>query len=93
MQLLQLILNKKSITLNMKGEHPKEFMLKVCGQEEYLIGDYPLVRFLYIQECLSREVTPTVVVISVNSVQGTISLLGMTKLLLKVANTRRNIFS
>lgn len=37
-----------------------------------MIGDYPLVRFLYIQECLSREVTPTVVVISVNSVQGRI---------------------
>lgn len=67
---MQLILNKKAITLNTKGERPSEFMLKVCGQEEYLIGDYPLVRFLYIQECLSRDITPTVVVISVDSVLG-----------------------
>lgn len=69
-ELLHLIMNKKSLTLNSRGENPNDFLLKVCGQEEYLIGEYPLVRFLYIQECLSRDITPTVVVVSVNSVSG-----------------------
>lgn len=68
-QLLTQILNKKAITLNAKGEHVSEFVLKVCGQEEYLVGEYPLVSFVYIQESLSRDLTPTLVTVSVQSVR------------------------
>uniref|UniRef100_A0A1B6CVF3 phosphatidylinositol 3-kinase n=1 Tax=Clastoptera arizonana TaxID=38151 RepID=A0A1B6CVF3_9HEMI len=67
-QLMVSILNKKAITLNTKGEHVSDFVLKVCGQEEYLVGDYPLVNFTYIQEALCRDVTPTLVTVSVKSV-------------------------
>lgn len=64
-QLLVQILNKKAITLNSRGEKPVDFILKVCGQEEYLIGDYPLIQFFYIQDCLARDITPTLVTLSV----------------------------
>ncbi|XP_066998274.1 phosphatidylinositol 4,5-bisphosphate 3-kinase catalytic subunit delta isoform [Anabrus simplex] len=67
-QLLVTILNKKAITLNSRGEHPSEFVLKVCGQEEFLVGEYPLVQFLYIQETLARDGLPTLVTVSVSSV-------------------------
>lgn len=67
-KLLVTILNKKAITLNSRGEHPSDFVLKVCGQEEFLVGDYPIIQFLYIQETLSADAIPTLVIISVNSV-------------------------
>lgn len=70
LQLMGSILNKKAITLNTKGEHVSDFVLKVCGQEEYLVGEFPLVTFTYIQESLCRDMTPTLVTVSVKSVDG-----------------------
>ncbi|KDR21011.1 phosphatidylinositol 4,5-bisphosphate 3-kinase catalytic subunit delta isoform [Zootermopsis nevadensis] len=67
-ELLRTILNKKSITLNSRGEHPADFVLKVCGQEEYLVGNYPLTQFQYVQDMLARDGVPTVVTVSLNSV-------------------------
>ncbi|PSN34153.1 hypothetical protein C0J52_10044 [Blattella germanica] len=67
-ELLRTILNKKAITLNSRGEHPADFVLKVCGQEEYLVGDYPLTQFVYVQDMLARDGVPTLVTVSVNSV-------------------------
>ncbi|XP_076669716.1 phosphatidylinositol 3-kinase 92E isoform X5 [Andrena cerasifolii] len=66
-QLLVSILNKRANTLMSFG-HPNDFTLKVCGQEEYLIGDYPLIQFSYIQDCLAKDVTPTLVTSSRDSV-------------------------
>nr|XP_018902794.1 PREDICTED: LOW QUALITY PROTEIN: phosphatidylinositol 4,5-bisphosphate 3-kinase catalytic subunit delta isoform [Bemisia tabaci] len=66
--LISMILQKKAITLNSKGEHVSEFALKACGREEYLVGDYPLIRFLYIQEALSQDATPSLVIISVHKI-------------------------
>jgi len=44
-------------------------MLKICGQEEYLIGDkIPLIQFSYIQDCLAKDMMPTLVVLSKQSV-------------------------
>lgn len=51
-----------------RGERPSDFTLKVCGQEEYLIGDFPLIQFSYIQDCLARDMTPTLVTLSIDSV-------------------------
>jgi len=69
-QLLQTILNKKAITLNSRGEQAADFVLKVCGQEEYLVGNYPLTQFQYVQDMLARDGVPTLVTVSVNSVLG-----------------------
>ena len=67
-QLLVQILNKRANTMMSRGERPGDFMLKVCGQEEFLIGEFPLIQFIYIQESLSRDVTPVLLVLSVDSV-------------------------
>ncbi|XP_046678812.1 phosphatidylinositol 4,5-bisphosphate 3-kinase catalytic subunit delta isoform [Homalodisca vitripennis] len=67
-QLLGLILTKKALNLNTRGEHVSEYVLKVCGQEEYLVGDHPLSRFVYIQEALSRDIIPTLVAVSIDTV-------------------------
>lgn len=69
-QLLQTILNKKAITLNSRGEQAADFVLKVCGQEEYLVGNYPLTQFQYVQDMLARDGVPSLVTVSVNSVLG-----------------------
>ncbi|KAL1462919.1 hypothetical protein WDU94_014720 [Cyamophila willieti] len=67
-ELLRMILNKKAITLHTSGEQTSDYVLKVCGQEEYLVGELPLLQFCYIQESLSRERTPVLVTVSVESV-------------------------
>jgi phosphatidylinositol-4,5-bisphosphate 3-kinase len=69
-ELLRTILNKKAITLNSRGEHPNDFVLKVCGQEEYLVGNFPLTQFQYVQDMLARDGVPTLVTVSVNSILG-----------------------
>lgn len=61
-ELLENILGKRA-TLLKRHERSSEFVLKVCGQDEYLVGDYPLIKFQYIQDCLSRNVTPTLVTV------------------------------
>ncbi|XP_015605201.1 phosphatidylinositol 4,5-bisphosphate 3-kinase catalytic subunit delta isoform [Cephus cinctus] len=67
-QLLEQILTKRANTLMSRGERAGDFILKVCGQEEYLIGDYPLIQFNYIQDCLERDIAPILVTLSVDSV-------------------------
>lgn len=69
-ELLRTILNKKAITLNSRGEHPADFVLKVCGQEEYLVGNFPLTQFQYVQDMLASDGVPTLVTVSVNSILG-----------------------
>ncbi|KYQ59052.1 Phosphatidylinositol-4,5-bisphosphate 3-kinase catalytic subunit beta isoform [Trachymyrmex zeteki] len=68
-ELLEAILNKRANTLKTRGEQPNDFTLKVCGQEEYLIGDnIPLIQFCYIQDCLAKDIMPTLVTLSKQSV-------------------------
>lgn len=74
-QLLAMILNKKALNLNTRGEHVNDYVLKVCGQEEYLVGDCPLIQFVYIQEALSRDIIPTLVAVSVDSVASKSSII------------------
>lgn len=67
-KLMQQILNKKANTLNARGERPNDFVLKVVGQDEYLVGDHPLIQFEYVQETLSRDGTPTLVTVGAENV-------------------------
>lgn len=67
-ELLQKIIQKKQLKLkNFRGKID-DYILKICGQEEYIFGDFPLIQFLYIQDRLSRGETPTVVVTFVSDV-------------------------
>lgn len=67
-KLLEHILNKKATLLNIRGEKVCDYVLKVCGQDEYLVGDYKIIQFQYIQDCIAREVVPTLVTVSRESV-------------------------
>jgi len=63
----QIMLKKQSKIRNFRGKKD-DYILKICGQEEYIFGDYPLIQFLYIQDRLSRGEVPMVVVTYVNDV-------------------------
>ncbi|XP_038215234.1 phosphatidylinositol 4,5-bisphosphate 3-kinase catalytic subunit delta isoform [Zerene cesonia] len=62
------IFRKKANSLNMRGEQPRNYVLKVCGREEYLLGDYPLIQFLYIQEMLAKDGVPQVMTVSMDKI-------------------------
>lgn len=67
-QLLEQIIIKKQLKLKNYRGRITDYILKICGQEEYIFGEYPLIQFLYIQDRLSRGETPIVVVNYVNDV-------------------------
>lgn len=62
------IMSKISTKIKNFKRNTKDYILKICGQEEYIFGDHPLIQFLYIQDRLSRGEVPTVVVKVVNEV-------------------------
>ncbi|GAB0088558.1 phosphatidylinositol 4,5-bisphosphate 3-kinase catalytic subunit delta isoform [Sergentomyia squamirostris] len=68
-KLLDTILTKKALTTNKQliRDRVSDYILKVCGQDEFLFGEYPLVQFLYIQDTLSRNGVPTVVTQSIKN--------------------------
>lgn len=43
-------------------------VLKASGRQEYLIGDCPLSRFLYVRTALAKEIQPSFIVVSGKSV-------------------------
>lgn len=65
-QHIDTILKKKVNSLNMRGEDPRNYVLKVCGREEYLFGKEPLIQFLYIQEMLAKDGVPQVMTVSMD---------------------------
>ncbi|XP_059475620.1 phosphatidylinositol 4,5-bisphosphate 3-kinase catalytic subunit beta isoform [Neocloeon triangulifer] len=62
-ELLKLALTKKATNTNTKTEDPNNYLLKVCGQQEFFLGDHALVYFTHIQEALARETSPIVIVV------------------------------
>ncbi|XP_053691450.1 phosphatidylinositol 4,5-bisphosphate 3-kinase catalytic subunit beta isoform [Sabethes cyaneus] len=61
-EVIKRILEKKQISAaNTRNENSSDFILKVCGREEYMFGDHPIINFQYVQDSLSREETPTFV--------------------------------
>lgn len=69
-KLLEMILAKKATILNRRNERTNEYVLKVCGQDDFLVGEYEIIEFQYIQDCISREITPTLVTVHVDRVPG-----------------------
>lgn len=60
-EVIKRILEKKQISANTRNENSCDFILKVCGREEYMFGEHPIINFQYVQDSLSREETPTFV--------------------------------
>lgn len=55
---------KLANTLGIRVENPRNILLKVCGRDEYIFGDYPLIQFLYIQEVLYKDGVPQVMTVN-----------------------------
>ncbi|XP_059138757.1 phosphatidylinositol 4,5-bisphosphate 3-kinase catalytic subunit delta isoform-like [Physella acuta] len=51
-------LSKKSNGSGSPVDDSELFILKVIGQEEYLYGDYPLIQFKYVYQCLVKKTAP-----------------------------------
>ncbi|KAG6442170.1 hypothetical protein O3G_MSEX002201 [Manduca sexta] len=65
-QHIEMILLKLAKNHDRRNEHAHNYVLKVCGREEYLFGDHPLIQFLYIQEMLSIDGVPQVMIVSID---------------------------
>ncbi|XP_017084923.1 phosphatidylinositol 4,5-bisphosphate 3-kinase catalytic subunit delta isoform [Drosophila eugracilis] len=63
-------MNRSQMKMN---DRTSEYILKVSGRDEYLLGDYPLIQFLYIQETLSDSAVPNVVLQSVYRIESYIN--------------------
>ncbi|GBO34932.1 hypothetical protein AVEN_60884-1 [Araneus ventricosus] len=44
-ELLDLVLKKKGPSIGLQGDQSQNFLLKICGLEEYLIGPYPISQY------------------------------------------------
>ncbi|KFB38069.1 AGAP000018-PA-like protein [Anopheles sinensis] len=60
-EVLKRILEKKQISAKARNDNSADFILKVCGREEYIYGSHPIIDFQYVQDCLSRDEIPTFV--------------------------------
>lgn len=69
-QLLEMILAKRATIMNIRNERTSEYVLKVSGQDEFLVGNNELVQFQYIQDCLTKDIIPTLVTLPKEKVPG-----------------------
>lgn len=69
-QLLMQIIKKRALTLKTKNEVCSDFILKVCGREEYIVGLHALIDFAYVQDSLSQNLNPTLAAVSKFNVPG-----------------------
>jgi phosphatidylinositol-4,5-bisphosphate 3-kinase catalytic subunit alpha/beta/delta len=67
-ELKEEIIQKMTTKIKNFNRRKNDYILKICGQEEYIFGEHPLIQFLYIQDRLSREEVPMVVVKYVSDV-------------------------
>lgn len=59
--ILKKILTKMSHTSN-KPQSFEDYILKICGQDEYIFGDNQIIQFLHIQDVLSANGIPSFVI-------------------------------
>lgn len=65
---LEIVLTKKATIFNTKNEISSDYVLKVCGRDDFIMGEEPLINFQYIQESLSYGLTPVLVTVNVCNV-------------------------
>lgn len=74
-KLLEMFLFQRATTImNIRNERTNEYVLKVCGQDDFVVGDCELIQFQYIQDCISRDIMPTLVTLYFNQVPGKINI-------------------
>ncbi|XP_035787665.1 phosphatidylinositol 4,5-bisphosphate 3-kinase catalytic subunit delta isoform-like [Anopheles albimanus] len=58
-EVLKRIFEKKQFSVvKSRNESSSDYMLKVCGREEYIYGEHQINRFQYVQDCLMRDEPP-----------------------------------
>ncbi|KAK0061228.1 phosphatidylinositol 4 5-bisphosphate 3-kinase catalytic subunit delta isoform-like isoform X2 [Biomphalaria pfeifferi] len=55
---IQRALIKRRNATGVNIEDSDDYILKVIGQEEYIYGNYPLIRFKYVYQCLVKKIAP-----------------------------------
>lgn len=61
-EILKKILNKISHTMNKSHQSYEDYILKICGQDEYIFGENPIIQFLHVQDVLSANGIPSFVI-------------------------------
>lgn len=62
MLILKKILTKMSHTTNKPQQSYDDYILKICGQDEYIFGDNQIIQFLHVQDVLSANGIPSFVI-------------------------------
>lgn len=60
--ILKKILTKMSHTTNKPQPSYDEYILKICGQDEYIFGENQIIQFLHVQDVLSANGIPSFVI-------------------------------
>ncbi|XP_050305092.1 phosphatidylinositol 4,5-bisphosphate 3-kinase catalytic subunit delta isoform [Anthonomus grandis grandis] len=72
-ELIERVLTKKAQWLKISKGRVLEYVLKVCGRDEYLLGDYPLNQYQYIQDCITEHVTPSFLTLHINRIPSVVA--------------------
>ncbi|XP_078374563.1 phosphatidylinositol 4,5-bisphosphate 3-kinase catalytic subunit beta isoform-like isoform X2 [Oculina patagonica] len=69
-KLLALVLKKRAAIMGVLNlDNPEDFVLKIVGQESYLLGGYPLLQYTYVRTCLSKKERPMLSLVLRSSLQ------------------------
>lgn len=60
--ILKKILTKMSHTSNKQVHNFEDYILKICGQDEYIFGENQIIQFLHVQDVLSANGIPSFVI-------------------------------
>lgn len=60
--ILQKILTKMSHTTNKPQPSYDDYILKICGQDEYIFGENQIIQYLHVQDVLSANGIPSFVI-------------------------------
>ncbi|XP_065180000.1 phosphatidylinositol 4,5-bisphosphate 3-kinase catalytic subunit alpha isoform-like [Sycon ciliatum] len=56
--LIERTLQKRLASLTLQRENPRDYVVKVCGCEEYLLQSVPLSQYRYVRACIVRQERP-----------------------------------
>lgn len=67
--LLEKALKRFNRTLGKEAGNPDDYILKVCGVDEYLLGDYALIQYKYIKRTVSQGSSPMLALVLKSTVK------------------------
>lgn len=86
-ELLVLVLRKRGAIMGVLDlDKPCDYVLKIVGQESYLLGNYPLLQYTYIRTCVSKGIRPMLSLVLRSSLQ--VEVLDVSDLCRRVQGTR-----